>query len=451
MGLKISKQDFFSAYSNEIGKFDPKKDLEKKFSLSHKLYDAKHLIAHEKNTTDRTRLYQIVDQIYLKEHHKHNWFEQIILLFKNVFAGRGFCLEETLYKDINKLRGKELEEHKSKEFVEPKKTLTLTETNNQKTKERVEKVEKNKEKVETNKDKKEKDKKIEDKEEKRSDKEKIQENKEKIEEKKETDKVKISDKEKTEEKKETNKEKKETTPQTKSEKVEQKSLGDLKKLSFDEMSRKEVEQLMRDSEDRVETFKSICTYLDENSDKDDFKVGNFTENFQAAIRLLNDSQIKDICQDDIFQFHTKFCSFVKLSVIFHHLPDSQLLTLITRYKFNSHNSFTTFFNLVSHDEGDVQGKVLKFYRKKNLGAVFKNCPIEVLSDNSLYGGFQFFLDQFIDNALEDKKSVNLNVIYENNPELFKLAVKNKPRSKFEFWEKDSPEKQKFLDDIKTLT
>lgn len=213
------------------------------------------------------------------------------------------------------------------------------------------------------------------------------------------------------------------------------------------MSALRAKNMMSLTPDKIGFIRSLCPYIDEKIAHCDYETTRFSSNFYEVMKFLVQDDIRAIALDDVFGFHEKRWGLMKLNTILGNMSPEQRATFIETYKISTEkNRFTTFYNLVSNHVEGVVKSVVNIYGEE-LGPCFKECPLELMEKNPNNIHFQMFLDEFIQIALEEQNAAPLNILYQNNPELFKLALEGEPRNKFEFWEKDSPEKQKFLDEI----
>lgn len=572
MGLKISKQAFFKAYSdpilsrpiysrgNRVEVGTPKEFPKKTFSLSHKLYDARHLIARENNSDDRKRLFQIVDRIYLEEHYNHHCFVQLVIMIKNILAGRGFVSEKSLYDEIKGLRKHEVKNVKEiakgavksenllkdenpfsqnfeENFARLIQPLSAEEIKNrvlakkppfdrfyadpeegfektfntrmvyvyqhlnleqQQALQKALFVEKEALTskvlinfiISINYDKKIIDDLITDFANRkflpirhwlyrgRSDLfRKVSENPSSLAVKHfvhaylrfalvqpKTVALNLLNDIYFHERTLTERVLEECDldlPKLKKEQQEQfldwargKSLikeNILPKISpaFQDMSIRRAKDLVLYSPNKIETLRNICTYLDEKITPGYYDTSNFCTNLNAVMPLFNRSEIADIVEKDIFKFNEDRCAEIKIGIIFESLEENQVLALITHYKMKTKNLFITLFNLVSHFNEKVKSDVIKTYGNQ-FGPCFAECPKEclILDENDCtYLPFQIFLYQFVKETLQGKDFSLLDLLYKNNLELFKFAIKGDKREDFKEWENGDSEKQNVLDSV----
>lgn len=120
MILKISKKDFFNAYSdlqfpkairkegNRVKVLESGLSSGKPFSLSHRMKDISDLIKVEGDRQDKMRLIEIGKFVFLKESKEHFCLMHLIFAIRNALLGRGFCTAKNFFREIVK---EEIAEH----------------------------------------------------------------------------------------------------------------------------------------------------------------------------------------------------------------------------------------------------------------------------------------------------------------------------------------------------
>ena len=108
----ITKADFFNACPVQ-GPSQPIRIKGKEASLSQILFDARSVIK-QADRNERKRLYAIVEDAYKLSNRSECCVAKILILIQNIFAGRGFNTESSLYTKIKDMRKAEPKSSQSK-------------------------------------------------------------------------------------------------------------------------------------------------------------------------------------------------------------------------------------------------------------------------------------------------------------------------------------------------
>ena len=108
----ISKADFFNACPVQ-GPSQPICIKGKEASLSQVLFDVRNVIK-QADRNERKRLYAIVEDAYKLSNRSECCVAKILILMQNIFAGRGFNTEASLYAKIKDMRKAEPKSSQSK-------------------------------------------------------------------------------------------------------------------------------------------------------------------------------------------------------------------------------------------------------------------------------------------------------------------------------------------------